>query len=304
MKTFAAYYDNEIRIKSSSGGVFSLIASKFDVIYGVEMDQTNQYAIYARKTNDISSLRGSKYIQAKVGDSFKQVKKDLDDGKSVLFVGTVCHVEGLRKFLRCDYSQLMLVDVVCHGVPTPYYWHKYIEDKEVIHNINFRAKNGGWDNYTYGMLLNDEYIPYNKNRFMSLYVRDYMLRPCCYECICKKNKKSDITLGDFWGIEKIDPSMTDNKGTSLVIVRSEKGQRLFDSLKPEMSWKEMSYEEGVMQNPSEYSSSAKPSKRSNFFRDMKNLPFDKLYRKYTLKTSFCRRAINKTIEIIKKRVNK
>lgn len=296
MKTYAAYYDNEIRNESSSGGIFSLLASQFDVIYGVEMDEVKKYAIYARKTDDISSLRGSKYIQAQVGDSFRQVKLDLFDGRRVLFIGTACQVNGLHAFLRRDFSNLMTVDVICHGVPTAYYWQKFIEGKE-IHKVNFRAKNGGWENYKYGMLLNDTYIPYNKNKYMTLYVKDYMLRPCCYDCICKQTKKSDITLGDFWGIEHIDSSMSDNKGTSVVIVRSGKGQKLFDKLKTEMVWKEVSYEDGIKQNPSEYMSVKKPVNREVFFEDMKKMSFDELYNKYTRKDSLWRRILLKIYDV-------
>lgn len=292
MKTYAAYYDNEIRNASSSGGIFSLLVSQFDVIYGVEMDEKNQYAIYVRKTKDIASLRGSKYMQAKVGDSFKQIKKDLLEGQQVLFVGTACQVNGLHAFLQCEFSNLLTVDVICHGVPTAYYWQKFVEGQDIYH-VNFRAKKGGWENYTYGMLLNDRYIPYDKNKYMDLYIKDYMLRPCCYECVCKRTKKSDMTLGDFWGIEKIDPSMSDNRGTSVVMVRSEKGQDLFDRVKAKMIWKEVSYEDGVKQNPSEYKSSERPSDRQQFFEDMKKMSFDELYNKYMRRPRIWNRMFSK-----------
>lgn len=279
MKTYAAYFDNKIRMESSSGGIFSLCAKKFDVIYGVEMDSTNQYAVFSRKTDDISSLRGSKYIQAKVGDSFINVRNDLHAGRNVLFTGTACQVNGLYMFLQKDYPNLFTIDVICHGAPTPKYWQNFIEGKQ-IERVNFRAKDGGWQNYTYGMKLNNSYIPYYKNKFMSLYIRDYANRPSCYNCVCKKNKKSDITLGDFWGIEKIASSVSDNRGTSVVFVRTEKGQKLFEALKDEMVWKEVSYEEGVRQNPSEYLSADKPSDRVEFFEDMEKMNFEELYQKY------------------------
>lgn len=298
MKVYAAYYDNSIRIESSSGGVFSLLASKFDVIYGVKMDNDNRYAVFARKIGDISELRGSKYIQAKVGDTFQQVKEDLIKGKKVLFSGTACQVNGLLCFLQKNYDNLFTIDVVCHGVPTPRYWHKYIESK-TVKCINFRAKDGGWDNYTYGMRINDTYIPHDQNKYMILYVKDYMLRPSCYECINKQSKRSDITLGDFWGIEKIDFSMTDNKGTSLVITRTEKGQSLFDIIKSELIWKEFSYEDGVRQNPSEYKSSERPTNRDDFFRDMDRMSFPELFNKYCPKMSLQSKIIHKLYRFLK-----
>lgn len=303
MRTYAAYYDNIDRIKSSSGGVFSLLSKQFDVVYGVEMDVENQNAVFARKTEDVSTLRGSKYLQAKVGDTFKQVEKDLQDKKKVLFSGTACQVNGLQAFLQRDYPNLVTTDVICHGVPSPEYWRKFSEGIKVK-NVNFRAKNGGWDNYTYGMMLNDTYIPYDKNRYMSLYVKNYMLRPCCYACVCKKKKKSDITLGDFWGIEKLDRSMTDNKGTSVVIVRTDKGQALIDGVKENLVWKEVSYEEGVKQNPSEYSSSSMPANRQSFFEDMKKLSFDALYKKYTFPAPLWRRVIRKAKHLIRRILSK
>lgn len=279
MRTYAAYCDNNVRMDSSSGGLFSLISSYFDVIYGVEMSEDNRYAVFARKIDDISSLRGSKYIQARVGDIFKQVKQDLIEGRKVLFTGTACQVNGIYFYLQKDYPNFFTIDVICHGVPTPKYWEKYLNEKEV-HNVNFRSKEKGWDYYTYGMKLNDEYIPCSENKYMSLYVKDYPLRPACYECICKQNKKSDITLGDFWGVWDWHPEMTDDKGTSVVIVRTSKGQELFCFLKDDLVWKEVSYDDGVRQNPSEYSSAKKPINRDQFFIDMEIMSFDDLYKKY------------------------
>ena len=298
MKVYAAYYDHSVRLESSSGGVFSLLATKFDVIYGVKMDADNRYAVFTRKTGDISELRGSKYIQAKVGDTFQQVKKDLIEDRKVLFAGTSCHVNGLLCFLQKHYDNLFTIDVVCHGVPSPKYWHKYVEGK-TVKQINFRAKDGGWDNYTYGMRINDTYISHDQNKYMILYIRDYMLRPSCYECINKKSKRSDITLGDFWVIDKIDSSMTDNKGTSLVITRTEKGQNLFDIIKDKLVWKEFSYEEGVRQNPSEYKSSIRPINREDFFSDMDRMTFSELFNKYYTNPQLRNRIINKLHKLLK-----
>lgn len=297
MKAYAAYYDNVIRSQSSSGGVFSLLASHFDVIYGVEMDKDNLYAIYARKEGDISSLRGSKYLQARVGNIYNQVKKDLNLGKTVLFSGTACQVNGLYAFLGKEYSSLITIDIICHGVPSPKYWHKFIEGK-TVNNINFRSKDGGWDRYSCGMTLNQEYISNTKNKFMILYVENYPLRPSCYECVCKSNKKSDITLGDFWGIWNSHPEMTDNKGTSVVIVRSDKGQKLFDKIKSELVWKEVSYDDAVKQNTSEYQSTVRPIHRENFFKDLEKMSFEKIYKKYVSFPEIKQRYYGKAKQVI------
>ena len=126
MKCYAAYFDNEIHKQSSSGGIFSLIASYCDVVYGVAMTDDCRRAEFRRMTEDISLLRGSKYLQAKVGDTFRQVKNDLENGKTVLFSGTGCQINGLKMFLQKDYTDLLTVDVICHGTPSPNLWDIYM----------------------------------------------------------------------------------------------------------------------------------------------------------------------------------
>ena len=145
MKTYAAYYDNTIREHSSSGGLFSVIASEFDVVYGVTMTTDCYKAHMVRTENDITNLRGSKYLQAKLGDSYKQVKKDLQEGLRVLFTGTGCQINGLICFLGDTYDNLLCVDVLCHGVPSPKLWKKYIDSIESrngkVTSALFRYKN-------------------------------------------------------------------------------------------------------------------------------------------------------------------
>lgn len=297
MKTYAAYYDNIIRNESSSGGIFSVISKQFEIIYGVSMSQDNQFAIYTRVEENISPLRGSKYLQAKVGDTFIMVKADLLNGKKVLFTGTACQVNGLRSFLQKDYPNLFCFDVICHGVPTPKMWCEFIKGKN-IKNVNFRSKDVGWENY--GMKLDDEYIPNTENRYMKMYLQDQCMRPSCYECICKKNKKSDLTIGDFWGIDNVAPEMNDNKGISLVIVRTEKGRLLFDNIKDKIVWKEVCYGDAVRNNPSEYSSISKPINRDKFFENLTRMDFDALCTMYIPRLSLKNRAKNLIRRILNK----
>lgn len=283
MKTYAAYYDNEIRIASSSGGLFSLIASKFDVVYGVAMT-VDCYSAEFRRIDDgnITPLRGSKYFQAKVVDAFKQVKKDLNDGKRVLFTGTGCQINGLKCFLQKEFDNLTTVDVVCHGVPSPKLWKKYAEHQEAkygkLESIDFRCKDDSWKDF--GMKENKIFIPKQEDSFMRMFLRDYCLRPSCYECHAKNLKVSDMTIADFWGIENVAPEMNDGKGTSLIITRTDKGQALFDSSKQQLKWKEVSYDDGVKANPAEFRSPKRPEQRDTFFEDLDNLPFMEMENKY------------------------
>lgn len=298
MNTYAAINkNNEIREKSSSGGVFSLLAQQFDVVYGVAMTDDCYGAEVIRVEGDLSPLRGSKYLQAKVRDSFKRVKEDLLAGRKVLFSGTGCQINGLRMFLGKDYETLYCVDVICHGVPSLMLWREYAKYQErkygKLKSVNFRCKeDGGRD---FGMKLNQVYISKDKDSFMRMFLRDYSLRPSCYECHAKYYKRADLTIADFWGIENVVPEMNDGKGVSLVITRTEKGQALFDCAKIELEWKEVRYEDAVRYNPSEYRSVIRPVERNVFFTDLNQLSFEEMEKKYAAdkKVSFLRKALRK-----------
>lgn len=304
MKVYAAYYDNKIRNNSSSGGVFSLFAQQFDVVYGVAMTEDCYGAEFVRIENDIAPLRGSKYLQAKSGDSFKQVKKDLQEGRNVLFSGTGCQINGLHTFLNKEYDNLFCVDVVCHGTPSPKLWREYAIYQESKHgkldSVNFRCKDDSWIDF--GMKENQMYISKDKDSFMKMFLRNYCLRPSCYECHAKFYKTADITIADFWGIENVAPEMNDGMGTSLVITRTDKGQKLFDKIKSELKCKEVSYEDGVKGNPSEYSSVARPKERDSFFADLENMTFEEMEKKYAsdIKVPLMKRIVRKAKRIVKK----
>ena len=306
MKTYAAIYNNnEIRENSSSGGIFSALTEKFDVVYGVAMTDDCYGAEMIRVEGNISPLRGSKYFQAKVGDAFKLVKKDVEEGRKVLFSGTGCQINGLTMFLGKEYPNLFLLDIICHGTPSPKLWREYAKYQEKkrgkLKKVNFRCKDDSW--IAFGMKENHMYISKDEDVFMQMFLHDYCLRPACYECHAKHYKKSDMTIADFWGIENVAPKMNDGRGTSLVITRTEKGQEFFDNIKNELKWKEVSYEEGVKGNPSEYSSVARPQQRDTFFTDLEKLPFEEMEKKYAadIKVSFPRkvgRVIKRTIKKI------
>ena len=304
MTTYAAYYDNELRMKSSSGGLFSLIASSFDVVYGVAMTEDCYSCEFVRTEGNVASLRGSKYFQAKVGDTYKKVKEDVDDGKSVLLSGTGCQINGLASFLGQDYDNLFLLDVVCHGTPSPLLWKDYVLFQEEKHgklsSVNFRCKEDSWKNF--GMKENSIYISKDKDSFMRMFLRNYCLRPSCYECHAKKYKKSDMSIADFWGIENAAPELNDGNGTSAIFVRTDKGQAIFDKIKGELQWKEVSYESAVMSNPCEYKSVERPIQRDTFFSDLNSISFEDMEKKYAndIKISFIRRVKRKVKNIVKK----
>ena len=323
LDVYAAYAKNEtIRLASSSGGIFTVIAEHIlgqkGVVYGVTLTEVCYSAVFTRVTtvNELHKLQGSKYLQAKVGSIYLNVQKDLKDGLIVLFSGTGCQVNGLKAFLGKEYDNLFCLDVICHGTPSPALWKKYVEYREKhgekLIDVNFRDKTYGWNNY--GMREIDAkcksiYRSKEQNPYMLMFLRDYCLRPSCYACVAKNIKCSDITIADFWGINYVAPKMNDEKGTSLVILRTKKGKTVFTQIQNDITYKAVSYEDGVRQNPAEYRSSPCPSQRKYFYDDMNNLTFEELIHKYaqptttTLKRkirSMIKKIIFRTIGPIKK----
>lgn len=236
--------DEAIRMQSSSGGIFTLIAESVldrgGVVFGACFDRNwNVIHDYTETKEELAKFRGSKYVQSKVGISFTLVKKFLDSGREVLFSGTPCQVAGLKNFLHKSYSNLLTVDLVCHGVPSPEVWEKYLQKNiynvygirnnkaaispgDYISDISFRAKDKGWKRYNVKIAFRNgqmEMIPFFKNPYMNVFLSNLSLRPSCYACPAKlHNMQSDITLADFWGINKINPDIDDDKGCGLILI--------------------------------------------------------------------------------------
>lgn len=310
IKAYAVYHKNEeIRMDSSSGGVFSALAeyvlSQNGVVYGVTMsdDCYSAYFVSITDPSGLSRLRGSKYLQARVGDAYKRVKDDLLKGTLVLFTGVGCQINGLKKFLQRDFDHLICVDVICHGVPSPALWRKYVQYQEANYGaklkiVKFRCKDVGWTQF--GIKENQVYIAKSQNTYMQMFLRNYCLRPSCYECAAKSTKLSDMTIGDFWGIDQVAPEMNDEKGVSLVLLRSERGRQIFEMVSPGLSQKEVSYDEAVKGNPAEFSSVARPLERNTFFSDMRGLDFHGLEKKYAapIKQPLFRRVKRKIASLL------
>ncbi len=210
MNVYAAYFDDPIRLGSSSGGIFSvlcdLILDQDGVVYGVAMTEDNYGAEYHRvvKKSEIYRLRGSKYLQAKVRDTFKQVREDLIEGKNVLFSGTGCQVNGLRSFLGIEYNNLICVDVICHGVPSPKLWKKYIVHQEKKYGkvgvVTFRDKEYGWADF--GVRIDQLYVPKDDDVFMQMFLRDHCCARLVINVMPKEIKMQISRLQIFGGSRK------------------------------------------------------------------------------------------------------
>ncbi len=303
--------DEEIRKNSSSGGIFTLLAeqilNKQGVVFGAAFDE-NYHIIhtYIENKNNIEKFRGSKYAQSKIGICYRQAKDFLDQGRYVLFTGTPCQVEGLKMYLKKEYENLYTQDIICHGTPSHKVWEKYLEYRKNIsgqepEKISFRNKDDGWK--LFNMKFEYPKSNYKKNQnqdpYMQAFLKNASLREECYKCkFKKKNRVSDITLADFWGIENILPEMDDNKGTSLVIVHSEKGQQLFKDISSKMIYKQVDFNEAIKYNPSMLESVKPDPKRKKFFENLDKVPFGKLVKKYTYRRSFIRRTFSKVKRVL------
>lgn len=294
-KAYGAYVlDENLRQCSSSGGVFSALAENVidngGVVFGAALnsDFRGISHIKVETKEELSKLRGSKYMQSNLDGIFPSVKGSLDSGVKVMFSGTPCQVDGLRTFLRKEYDNLFCVDIICHGVPSTVVWKKYCDEIEAsegekIESVNFRDKKKSWSEYgvSFHMKTREVYHTFKNDSFMRLFLKNYILRPSCYACSHKGiNRNSDITLGDFWGIQKIMPEMTDDKGTSLVFVHTQKGCELFESVADRLIIKETDAVESANYNSAMTVSVKIPERVDEFWQDYDRMSVRNLAEKY------------------------
>lgn len=234
--------DDSIRRQSSSGGIFTAIAEgvicKGGVVFGASFD--NEWKVvhtYTETTDGIAAFRGSKYVQSSIGDSYKQVLVFLKAGREVLFSGTPCQVAGLKRFLQKDYDNLLTIEVVCHGVPSPKIWREYLSTLRLknIGSISHKDKTTGWRGYSFTIKDVNQKVVFTEkateNKYMMGFIRNFTLRPSCFSCPAKAGRShADITLADYWGIEHLLPELDDNKGTSFICVNTTKGLALINNL--------------------------------------------------------------------------
>lgn len=264
---YAAYSrDEAMRLSSSSGGVFTELAKAVlndgGAVFGAAYNEAFEVVhICSENETDLARLRGAKYAQSDLGDSFRDVKRRLEQGQKVLFSGTPCQVAGLKAFLRKDYENLLTVDFVCLSVPSPKAWKAYVsfraeqdDDGRLPKSINLRSKKTGWTNYQYSNLFqyaDDNFFAAKSgdSLYMKLFGGGYISREACENCRFKGySRASDLTIGDFWGIWDIAPEMDDNKGTSVVLVQNQQGAELLQSVSNRLVLKPVTLEETSRQN--------------------------------------------------------
>lgn len=314
LETYAAKnIDEEIIRNSSSGGVFSAVAAKVisnnGIVFGASFNNQWEVVHTCSETYEgCAKFRGSKYVQSRIGNSYIEVESYLKEGRQVLFSGTPCQVAGLKLYLKKDYENLLLIDFICHGVPSPgmFRWYLLEEIQKVaqmgdgknsvsfrpihsipkrnvlesvenveIEGISFRDKTKGWKKFSFALDLakatadgekNTVLLSYtlDKNPFLKGFLRDLYLRPSCYHCPTKNLKSgSDITIADYWGINKVMPELDDDKGINAVIINTEKGRLFFKDIEVEKVLS--SFEDIQKYNAAICRSSSLPSNRSKVF---------------------------------------
>ena len=308
---------NEIRMQSSSGGIFTELAEQTinqgGVVFGVRFDeQWNVIHDYTSNIEGLEQFRGSKYVQSQIGDSYKNVEQFLKQNKEVLFSGTPCQIAGLKKYLKKEYDNLLLVDIVCHGVPSPLVWKDYLKNiltknNVTISSISFRDKCIGWKRFSFATHYKNNICisePLDINVFMQGFLKDLYLRPSCYACPAKKGKShSDITIADYWGINQYLPEFDDDKGISLIMVNTGKGQSKYDLLAVQNI--ETTYEQALSHNSSIEHSVAIPKLRKYFWSTYSKIGLKAITKTCNkLKPSFTSRAKSSIIRRIKTLIGK
>lgn len=306
-KAYAAYNQNPAeRERSSSGGIFILLAKsvleKGGAVVGASFDQRNRVCHkIITSLNDLDDILGSKYVQSDLGNIFRQIEQMLKTGTTVLFSGTGCQINGLRLYLGKDYQTLLCVDVVCLGVPSPAIWEKYLfhyfRDFS-ISRINFKEKSMGWHNFSLKVTGNREWTEEGRgNKYMLGYFRGYYKRPSCYNCKSKGiRRQSDITLADCWGIEKINPAMDDNQGTSAVLLHSAKGMEYWRQISGQLVFCPINPEDLAKYNKG-VSESLSPNRLTPiFWKAVELLPFKMVF------SLFCSPSITWRLKHFKKKL--
>lgn len=289
-KVYAVRHKNEeTRAASRSGGIFTAVSDwvirNNGVIYGCVLTENfSATHIRADCADDRNKMRGSKYIQSRLGNTFSRVKADLLEGRTVLFTGTSCQIAGLKGFLGRNYDNLICMDIICHGVPSIKVWRAYLEWQEarcgaLVNNVDFRNKKDfGWHEHIETLTFNNG-KRINSTIFKELFYGHMILRPSCYVCPFKSiMHPGDITIGDYWGIEKAAPEFDDNRGVSLVLINNRTGEGVFNAVKNDVEWKATHIEDS-MQIPLR-EPFPRPDGRNLFWQEFSNRSFGYITGKY------------------------
>lgn len=315
VKTLAAIHKRmDVRWDSTSGGAFSALA---DAMYeqggyvsgAIYNDDFSVRNYISNNPEDLVKLRSSKYLQSKAEGLYTEIRTLLRNGERVLACGTPCQMAALRSFLRKDYENLIIVDFICRGVNSPKVYRKYLDSLERKHGgkvVYVKAKNKelGWRNLTRKVVFDNGAVYYGvsmEDDFRRGYHTNVYCRPSCYTCQYKGfPRMSDITIADYWGIEKVDPNLDNNIGTSMILLNSKKGEDFFELVKDKLEYRETSFQSILPGNPA-LVSPLSPAKidREQFFIDLDKGTFEEVTEKYFPYNAYKQSIKQRIIKIIK-----
>ncbi len=329
LATYAAKNtDESIRSESSSGGIFTLLAeqiiSEGGVVFGAKFDADwHVVHAYTETIEGLAAFRGSKYVQSTIGTCYQQAERFLAEGRKVLFTGTPCQIAGLKKYLRKEYAQLLTIEVVCHGVPSPMVWNDYLEYRRTraascegvppstlptITDISFRDKSNGWRKFSvrFGFAATEqtettcEITPFSEDPFMKGFLRNLYLRPSCYHCAARSGKSgADLSIADYWGVHKIHPKFYDDRGIGLILVNTDRGAESFNGISSRLNSCKSTLNQALKYNPVIIRSVKEPKQRAEFWQHYNHTDFDLISRLCPKKKrsllSKCKRFIKKLI---------
>ena len=301
MASAAVNGDEAVRRSSSSGGVFTALAletiARGGVVFGARFDERWEVVHgWTETAEGLAAFRGSKYVQSRMGESYREAESFLKSGREVLFSGTPCQVAGLRRYLRKDYGGLLTVDFICHGVPSPGVWRSYLKEEvarqcdgkntvspvpisgrdALVEGVSFRNKARGWKKFSFSLSLslpggqgrkNSVFLCelLTRNAYLRGFLADLYLRPSCHACPAKGLRSgSDVTVADYWGVGSVHPELDDDGGVSVVLVNTARGRELVGGLK-NVRLVETRYADVLRFNPALERSARVPKGRDRFF---------------------------------------
>lgn len=290
-EVYAAWaLSDEIRIKSTSGGIFYILAqemlSRGGVIAACKYRENYKSAFHTigEKIEDVEDFKGSKYFQSDTDGIYKEVKDRIQSGRKVLFCGTPCQVSGLNRYVGAKEPNLITVDFICRGINSPLVFKKYVNECERHHGspvkkVHLKNKSKGWTKLgTYMEFQNGK--TYYRDRFTDPWVNGYVrgdlfMRPCCSECKYKRQVRiADISIGDFWGLEGTKADMS--KGISVILINTDKGSKYLESVKDKLFIEQRTYEEVLKGNGCLLNSAKMGARRQEFFDKIDKMEFEEL----------------------------
>ena len=313
--------DNDIRSDSSSGAAFTLFAEyilrRGGIVYGCMLNEDMEAVhVGIESMDELYKLRGSKYVQSRINGVYEQIRTYLQNGRSILFVGTPCQAAGLHSFLGNSYENLYVIDFICHGVPSPKLFRAYIDDIEQKHGkkvtaYKFRNKDHGW-NQT-GIQLGTKIsfqngtdirnYPAFRDHYMNAFLDNVCLRPSCYMCGFKDAVKyyADFTIADFWGVNHVSKKLNDGKGTSLILVHNSRANELWEEVSKNFYYEQVDFQQAICRNRSLIQSAGLNNNRNRFYEELDEKGYRYVKYKYMLALTW---GIHKVMGMLKHKFRK